>query len=101
MPTKHQILEHLKRDELIAAVDRLELPVADRRVKALLIEALTSSREASLVEILAELKRDRLKELCRALGLDDGGRAKALIIGRLVDTPAKPANSCSHPVLES
>jgi len=83
MPTKRQVLEQLKRDELIAAVERFELPVADRRVRDLLIEALASSRKATLAEILGELKRARLKELCRALGLDDGGREKALIIARL------------------
>jgi len=85
MPTKRQILDELKRDELTAAVDRFELPVADRRVKVLLIEALASSQGAALAEILGELRRDRLKELCRALGVDDGGREKAAIIDRLVD----------------
>ena len=71
---KRRILENLKRDELIAAVERFELPVSDRRVRNLLLEALVSSQQAPLAEILADLKRDRLKELCRALDLDDGGR---------------------------
>ncbi len=83
MPTKRQVLEQLKRGELIDAVEWLELPVQDRRVRGQLIEALASSRRARLAEILGELKRDRLKELCRALGLDDGGRAKAAIVDRL------------------
>ncbi len=48
MPLKRQVLEQLKRDELIAAVGRFELPVADRRVQNLLIEALASSRKATL-----------------------------------------------------
>lgn len=84
MPTKRQILEELKRDELIAAVNRFDLPVADRRVKALLVEALASFRGAAPAELLTEMKRDRLKELCRALDLDDGGREKAVIVSRLV-----------------
>ncbi len=83
MPLKRQVLEELKRDELIAAVERFELPAADKRVRDLLIDALASSRKATLAELLGDLKRDRLKELCRALGLDDGGREKALIIERL------------------
>ena len=39
--------------------------------------------KATVAAILGDLKRDRLKELCRALGLDDGGREKAVIIERL------------------
>ncbi len=92
MPTKRQVLEQLKRDELIAAVERFELPVADRRVRDLLIAALGSSRRATLPEILDGFKRDRLKELCRGLGLDDGGREKALIVARLAGrSPAAKA----------
>ncbi len=83
MTSKRHVLDQLKRDELIAAVERFELPVADRRVRNLLIDALASSRKATLAEILGALKRARLKELCRALGLDDGGREKAVIIERL------------------
>ncbi len=83
MPRKRQVLEKLKRAELIAGVKRFELQVADRRVRDLLVEALMSSRRVVLAELLGELKRDRLKELCRALDLDDGGREKAVIIDRL------------------
>ena len=35
-------------------------------------------------EILGDLKRNRLKELCRIFDLDDGGREKAVIV---VSTP--------------
>ncbi len=38
MPSKRRVLEELKRDELIAAVERFEFPVADRRVQDLLRE---------------------------------------------------------------
>jgi len=85
MPTKRQILEELKREELIAAADRFDVPIADRRVKTVLVEALASSHGAATEEILADLKRDRLKELCRALDLDDGGREKAILISRLIE----------------
>ena len=33
MPTKRQVLDHLKRDELIDAVEYYDLRVADRRVR--------------------------------------------------------------------
>ena len=95
--TKRQILEELKRDELIAAVERFELPVSDRRVRELLVKALASSRTAAIAEILGDLKRDRLKELCRTFGLDDGGREKAVIVERLVGKPPEPSPPAPSP----
>ena len=44
--TKREILEGLKRDELIAAVERFELEVADTRRRDLLIDALDRSSKA-------------------------------------------------------
>ena len=100
MPTKRVILDHLTAQELRAAVDGHELHVDDRRVKTQLVDALARSRKVRLDEVLLELSRNRLKELCRAFGLDDSGRRKADIVARLVgpgsalksDSPrAKPA----------
>ncbi|HYH44063.1 MAG TPA: class I SAM-dependent DNA methyltransferase, partial [Thermoanaerobaculia bacterium] len=98
MPSKRNVLEQLKRDELLAAVDEFDLHVQDRRVRDQLVDALASSRKASLAEILGELPRTRLKEICLALNLDDYGREKAVLIGRLTGTPvssppASPAAS--------
>ena len=84
MQTPHVLLDHLSRDELIALADRCALQVADRRVKAQLIEAAARLPRASLDAYLSDLARDRLKELCRALDLDDSGREKAVIIDRLL-----------------
>jgi type I restriction enzyme M protein len=100
MPSKRNVLEQLKRDELLAAVDEFDLDVQDRRVRDQLVDALASSRKASLAEILGELPRTRLKEICVALGLDDYGREKAVLIGRLTGTPvssspAPPASSAA------
>ena len=98
MPTKRDVLEHLKRDELLAALDRYDLPVRDRRVRGELVEALAGSRRAPLPEILDELPRTRLKEICRDLGLDDSGREKAVIIERLAGrNPHPPAPSPASP----
>jgi type I restriction enzyme M protein len=83
MPQKRDVLSLLSRDELLAVVDRFELAVPDRRAKDGLIEAVAASKKATLAEALPELSRDRLKELCRALGLDDGGREKSALVDRL------------------
>ena len=83
MPSKRDVLAQLSREELISVVERFELEVADRRKKDDLLEAVASSRKATLADVLPDLSRERLKELCVALGLDDGGREKAALIERL------------------
>ena len=84
MPTKRAILAQLTAKELRAGADNYELHVDDRRVKAQLVDALAGSRKVRLDEVLPELSRNRLKELCRAFSLDDSGRKKADLVARLV-----------------
>jgi hypothetical protein len=55
MRSKREVLGHLKRDELLVAVDRYDLEVQDRRVREGLVAALTGSRRAGLAEILGDL----------------------------------------------
>ncbi|HEY6324437.1 MAG TPA: N-6 DNA methylase [Thermoanaerobaculia bacterium] len=101
MRSKREVLEHLKRGELLAAVDRFELTVEDRRLRSELVDALGRSRRAELPTILEDLPRARLKELCRALGLDDSGKEKARLIARLTDAPsAAPRTATASPVVE-
>ena len=88
MPTKRAILNHLTAKELRAEVDSYELHVDDRRVKDRLVDALAGSGKARLDDLLAELSWNRLKELCRALDLDDSGRKKADLVARLVGPTA-------------
>lgn len=83
MATKRDIVELLKRDELQAAVELYHLEVRDRRVRGDLIDAIVRSKRARVAEVLAPLSRDRLKEICQGLEMDDGGREKAAIIDRI------------------
>ena len=91
MPAKRSILDELTIDELRDSLDQYELEVDDRRVRAQLVDALARSRRARIADILYELSRDRLKQLCQAFGLDDTGRAKAELVGRLAGVPSDPA----------
>jgi type I restriction enzyme M protein len=91
MPQKREVLQLFTRDELAAIVDRFELSAADRRSKDALVDAVASSKKATLAEILPELSRDRLKELCRAFDLDDGGREKSALVDRLTGAKAAEA----------
>ncbi|XXU49072.1 class I SAM-dependent DNA methyltransferase [Sorangium sp. So ce1014] len=80
---KRTVLEHLTRDELISIADAFDVHVPDRRSKEKLVEAVAASKKATLAAFLPSYSRDRLKELCRALQLDDGGREKAVLVARL------------------
>ncbi len=87
MSSKRDVLAQLSREELVAVVERFELQVADRRSRCKkddLLEAVAASKKATLADILPELGRDRLKALCAALGLDDGGREKTVLVDRLI-----------------
>ncbi len=83
MPSKRDVLALLTRDELLVVVDRFELAPPDRRAKDGLVDTVASSKKATLAEALPDLPRDRLKDICRALGLDDGGREKSLLVDRV------------------
>ena len=97
MPPKRRVLESLTRQELQEAVDRYDLQVADRRVKDQLVDALAASRRAALPQVLESLSRDRLKEICRFLDLDDSGREKALLIERLAGPRASGDEATAVP----
>lgn len=89
MPTKRNVLAQLKRDELLVALDWYELAVDDRRVRDQIIDTLARSKKARLSEILPDLKRARLQEICGSLGLDTSGREKSLLVDRLTGSPAR------------
>jgi len=89
MPTKRQVVETLNRNELLALAEQHELEVADRRVRDQLTDAVAGSRKVVLADAFSEYSRERLKELCRELGLDDSGREKSLLIERLTGHGAK------------
>ena len=84
MPTKRDILSELSTPELQDYVTYYALEVADRRVKAQLVDVLVGCEEASIEEILRDWYRDELKALCRTLGIDDSGKRKADLIARLI-----------------
>jgi type I restriction enzyme M protein len=83
LPSKRSLLSQLTLAELQAIASRYVLPVLDRRVRDQLVEAAAKSRKVAVADLLTEFTRDRLKELCRAFELDDGGKEKAVLIERL------------------
>ncbi len=91
MPTHHEILTHLTRDELLVLAQRCDISIGERPRKDDLLESLGKAKVATLNVALSDLSRDRLKEVCRKLCLDDGGRDKAAIIARLLNGAAELA----------
>lgn len=83
MPSKRDVLASFTRQELQELASRFDLEVSDRRSKDALVEAPAGSRTLQIANV-ADFSRDRLKELCRALGVDAGGRDKATLLSRLV-----------------
>ena len=86
MPTERAILAKLTAADLQEYVNYYELEVADRRVKAQLIDALAECEEARIEEMLIDYKMVGLRALCRAFSITPSGRSKAGLIALLVDT---------------
>lgn len=86
--TRRKLLEQLTRSELQDIAARHQLAVDDRRVKDDLVAAVAGAHALDLAEVLASFSRNRLKELCRVVGVDDGGREKLSLVERLAG--AKP-----------
>jgi type I restriction enzyme M protein len=97
MPTQREVLQRLKRDELLDALDAFELEVADRRRKDTLVEALAHSRKARLHDVLMALPRRRLQEICQELGVDKSGREKAVLADRLSAASPKATPGSATP----
>ena len=89
MPTKRRILETLSLKELQDIASAYELEVDDRHVRDQLIGAASHSRKFTLADILGAYSRDRLKEICRELGLPDQGKEKAPIVDRILGNEPK------------
>ncbi|WP_437541470.1 hypothetical protein WME97_27095 [Sorangium sp. So ce367] len=94
MPSKRQVLDLLPRDELVELVGRYNLLVRDG--KAQLADMLDGHRPA-LPELLAGISCDRLKELCRGLGLGDGSREKAAAAAAGRSSACSPLGAESRP----
>ncbi|HNF98411.1 MAG TPA: hypothetical protein PK493_14010, partial [Pseudomonadota bacterium] len=78
------VLQILSPSELLAAVGQLGLSVSDPGRQDLLRTALESVPPDALTSLFSGYKRERLKELCLKLGVDDSGKEKAELITRLL-----------------
>ena len=82
-PTARTALGVLTRARLLELAVEIGLELPRSLAKAELVDALAEA-PVGFDELLGGLKRDELKEMSRAHGLDDSGREKAPIIARLL-----------------
>lgn len=97
-------LDALTRPRLLEIGAALDLDLSPRLRKSELVDALAGSRRASLQRILDQLKRDELKAICRAVGLDDSGRTKARLADRILhggETSGERRNTLPGEALET
>ncbi len=96
-PSKRSALTTLTRVRLLELADTFELGVPRAAAKTEVIEALAHSKRSSFGKLLDALKREELKEICRAHELDDGGREKSAIRDRLLGAAAEESTADPAP----
>ncbi len=74
----------LTKPRLLEIGGALGLGLPGRLLKLELVGAIAASPRAPFPRILELLRRDELKAICRAVGLDDSGREKAVIADRIL-----------------
>ncbi len=77
-------LETLSKQRLLELAAAFDLETPPRPKKSDAVDRLVRSRRASLERVLALLRRDELKAICAAAGLDTSGRRKAPIVTRIL-----------------
>lgn len=78
------LLKLLDKASLLYLADKFKVPVGNRRERDSAVEALSDTKKATVGQMLVTLPRNRLKEICRELGLDDSGKEKKIIVTRLL-----------------
>ncbi|NQU21769.1 MAG: hypothetical protein HQ567_10835 [Candidatus Nealsonbacteria bacterium] len=72
------------RARLLELARKFEVSGLSGKPKEEIVQAISAKRSVKTRRLLESMKRVELKAACRAVGLDDGGRAKAALIARLM-----------------
>ncbi len=83
--TRRIILDSLTRARLLELARLAGVGGLTGRRKADIVDALTRAEAVPTQTLLGHLRRDELKAVCRALGLDDRGRDKAVLVERILE----------------
>ncbi len=74
----------LTKPRLLEIAEAFGLGLPGRLLKPELVDAIAASPRAPFPRILEVLSRNELKAVCRAAGVDDSGREKAVIVHRIL-----------------
>ena len=78
-PDKRGALDCLARPRLFEIAAVFELDASGRLKKDEIIDVIARSHRASFEAVLDQLRREELKDICRAHGLADGGKEKTAL----------------------
>lgn len=91
IPSNESVLAVLTKARIEDLGRQLGLVLPTDGKKDELVRALLTSGQLRFVELLRALGRDELKSACRAHGLDEGGRARPVLVGRLMEARGEKA----------
>lgn len=89
----------LTKPRLLEIVGALGLEGSGRLLKPELINLIAASARAPFPRILEMLSRNELKAICRAAGIDDSGRQKAVIADRILGGMASGLDTLTRAAL--
>ncbi|MGF1467082.1 MAG: DISARM system SNF2-like helicase DrmD [Sandaracinaceae bacterium] len=84
-PSTKTVLRTLSKTRLVEVGRSVGVAVPPDATKDLQVETLLSTGLVRFRDLLQELGRDELKAVCRSHALDDSGRARQLLAGRLLE----------------
>lgn len=84
MVQRRKVLAGLTRTRLIDLARALGVPGLGGKSKDEIIRGMATARSVKTRQVLEAMTRDELKAACRAMGFDDGGRAKGDLVARLL-----------------
>jgi hypothetical protein len=93
MATRKRVLEGMPRNRLLDLARSFEFKGLTASSKDEIADALASKRSIPIIDMLDQLSRDELKEICENLGLDNSGREKAILIARIMGDEKAPEKS--------
>jgi len=87
-PTKRTVLEPLLKKRLAQLSRAFGIEASSTWSKGDHVGALVEARAVKLPDLLEQLTIEEQRDVCRAHGVDDGGRAKAELVARLLGSPS-------------
>lgn len=100
-PTSTTVLSVLQKSRLTDFGREINVAVPPAATKEQQVQALLGAAKLPFRELLQLLRRDELKAVCRAHGIDDSGRARPLLMARLLEAHGAAESVPPKPIFKS